>query len=368
MIPTSFSQLVGNEFVKNCLERMIDKEAIGHALLFAGPDGVGKGLFAQVVAALLMSKDDQAEGYRKKIEKGIHPDIHVYRPEGKLGLHSMQALKQMCSEVHLPPYEACCKIFIIHEADRMLSYSANALLKTFEEPPLHTKIILLTHSPASLLPTVRSRCAPFFFEAVSQEKIEEYLKAHYQAEESAIKSWASLAQGSIGRAVQLAKKGGDPNRTLLLNALSSGRFENFKALSAFVQQLADEIESGRKSLEDEAKELHKESSENFSALQKSALEKEIEGVSAMALAQEAAALFGVLLSWYRDLSLLQAGGDRRYLINRDYEDALEQAQQTGRELPLERVQKIIEEAQLGLQRSVSLNICLENLLLKLGLA
>jgi DNA polymerase III subunit delta' len=246
----------------------------------------------------------------------------------------MQALRQMCSEAYLPPFEARYKVFIIHEADRMLSYSSNALLKTFEEPPLHTKIILLTHSQTALLPTIRSRCAPFFFEAISQSVIEEYLKTHYQAEEKALKSWASLAQGSIGRAVQLAKRGGDPNRTLLLNALSNGKFEDFKSLAGLVQQLAEEIESGRKLLEDEVKEVHKEASENFSAWQKGALEKEIEGVSAMALVQEATALFGTLLSWYRDLSLLQSGGERRYLINLDYEEALEQALQIGQGLPL----------------------------------
>ncbi len=129
---TSFSQLVGNDFVKSCLQRMLDKKAVGHALLFAGIDGIGKSLFAQAVAASLMLEEDPDGKHRSKIEKGIHPDIHLYRPEGKLGLHSMQALRQMCEEVYLPPYEANCKVFIIHEADRMLSYSANALLKTLK--------------------------------------------------------------------------------------------------------------------------------------------------------------------------------------------------------------------------------------------
>lgn len=363
MIPTCFSQLIGNERMKSCLKRVLEKKAMGHALLFSGPEGIGKSLFAYVVAAALMSEG--GDQHRRKIESGNHPDVHVYRPEGKLGLHSIQALRHMCEEVHLPPYEANCKVFIVHAADRMLSYSANALLKTFEEPPPQTKIILLTHSHATLLPTILSRCTTYFFHPISQILIVDYLKQHYPAEESQLKFWANLAEGSLGNAVQFARQKGDANRSVLLEALSAGKFTSFKDLTHLTQILVNEIDARKKILEEEAKELHRQSLEHLSAVQHHAFEKELEGVAAMGALHETNTLFYAIASWYRDLHLLQIGGDKQYLINQDYAEALEVAVQLGQNLPLEKVQKAIEEARLGLQRSMSLNICLENLFLKL---
>jgi DNA polymerase-3 subunit delta' len=362
---TDFSQLVGNDFVKNCLIRMLEKNAVGHALLFAGIDGIGKGLFAQAVAASLILAEDPEGKHRAKIEKGIHPDIHIYRPEGKLGLHSMQTLRQMCDEVHLPPYEANCKVFIIHEADRMLSYSANALLKTFEEPPPRTKIILLSHSHTALLPTILSRCATFYFEAIEQIKIENYLKQHFQTDEPSLKCWAGLAQGSLGRAIQLAKRGGDPTRQTILKLLSKENNQDFKVITHVCSELVKEIEANRKLVEEESKDYYKDLSSNATAAMLNAIEKEMEGMSAISLVQETGALFSVILSWYRDLHLLAVNGPRNLLINVDCEQALDHAYQRGRLLPLETVQKAIQEAKLALQRSVSLTICLENLFLKL---
>ena len=141
MNPWCFSQIIGNEEIKKRLTRMLSKRAIGHALLFSGPDGIGKSLFAWAFAAQLMAEYDPEIDHARKIQSGQHPDIHIYRPEGKIGLHSIQSLRQLSQEVHLPPYEASWKVFIIHDADRMLSYSANTLLKTFEEPPPRTVII-----------------------------------------------------------------------------------------------------------------------------------------------------------------------------------------------------------------------------------
>ena len=85
--PTCFDQILGNEEVKTQLNSMLAKNAIGHSLLFAGPDGVGKSLFAYVLAAKLFANGSLAESHLHKIRTGIHPDIHLYRPEGKLGLH-----------------------------------------------------------------------------------------------------------------------------------------------------------------------------------------------------------------------------------------------------------------------------------------
>lgn len=367
MIPTHFNQLIGNSSIKTYLTRMIEKRAISHSLLFAGPEGVGKSLFAHALAALTICGQEEQSYHRRKIESGNHPDIRIYRPEGKLGLHSMQALRQFSEEVYVPPYEASWKVFIVHDAERMLSYSANALLKTFEEPPLHTMIILLSSAPASLLPTILSRCRTLHFQSLTEGEIAQFLREQHQLTEQEAGRLAQLAQGSLSRAILLLKQKGDPNRELLLKMLSQGKGGAYKTLTSTVQSLVDQIETSKKQAEEAAKEeLYKMPIEHLSAHQSHLLEKELEGRVTMSLFTEVNALFEHLLSWYRDLHLLHLKGGLSYMINKDYLTELEQVVQQGDLLALETVQKAIQEAHLALQRSTALSICLENLFLKLG--
>lgn len=347
---------------------MLSKKAIGHSLLFAGPEGVGKSLFAYALATQLICGEKQNSHHLPKLKTGHHPDVHIYRPEGKLGLHSVQTLRELCEEVHFPPHEAEWKIFIIHEADRMLTYSANALLKTLEEPPPQTLMILLSSSPASLLPTIISRCRTLNFEELSQHEVREFLKERYQLEDDKLETIVHLAQGSLSRALSLIERGTDPNRHLLFKTLDQGGVTTYKALSSLVQSLTGEIEKAKKQVEEVAKEeLQKQAPDGLSAHQQHALEKELEGRVAMIMIHEFNALLEILLSWYRDLHLLKLNGSEELLINKDYLFQLRNALQRGNIPSLEHIQAAIEETRLALQRSTTLNICLENLLLKLNL-
>ena len=366
MIPTDFSQIIGNDPIKNQLNSMVSKRAVGHALCFAGPEGIGKSLFAWALSARIMAEFDPGKDHARKIQIGQHPDIHVYRPEGKLALHSIQSMRQLSDEVSLPPYEASWKAFIIHDADRMLSYSANALLKTFEEPPPRTLIILLSRLKTALMPTILSRCSTLHFQSLADREIDQFLKKRYSLEDEPRTRIVRLAQGSAARAVRLAEQG-DEVRTQLLNLMAQGPLGNYKRLKEGVQALSEQVESAKKHAEESAKgELSATQGDQMNAAQRTALEKELEGITALALAQEAKALFEMILSWNRDLQVLLLGGSNSHLTNPDYAEYLEQAVQRGEFLPLAQVQQAVNEAYLSLQRSTSLAICLETLLLKLG--
>jgi DNA polymerase-3 subunit delta' len=364
-MPTSFCSLVGNHAIKNYLNRMIQNNAIGNSLLFAGPNGVGKSLFAYALAAQLICRPEIDVQQRHKIENGIHPDIHIYRPEGKLGLHSIQSLRELNLEVHLPPYESNSKVFIIHEAERMLSVSANALLKTFEEPPPKTVIILLSQSKSALLPTIISRCRTLHFQPIAQEEIKKAIIQKIGLEEETAQTIANLSQGSLGRAFQLAQTQAGTNHLYLLEALAKLPMVNYKELTQMIGQLTEQIEASKKIAEEAIKEELLKSSDSLSAAQQHQLEKEIEGISTQVFFQEVEILFNQLLSWYRDLHLFHLIPNSSFLIHTDYIQILEQAVQRGNLLPLQFVQKSIDEARLSLQRSTALNICLENLFLKL---
>lgn len=363
-----FLPLIGNEMIKAHLQRMLQKRTIANSFLFAGADGIGKSLFAQALAAALICQNDPHGIQRLKIKQGNHPDIQHFRPEGKLGMHSIQSLRQLNELVHFPPYEADWKIFIIHEAERMLSYSANALLKTFEEPPAFTAIILVSSYPQSILPTILSRCRTVRFQPISQQDIEAFLVQRYQIAEPKAKIIAKQANGSLGKAIHLIEREENPNREVIFKVLSKGRLENYQDLIRLVNHLSDSIENTKKQAEALAKEeFCKVPMENFSAQQQHLIEKELEGAVAISQTQSIYALFDLILSWYRDLHLLLLRVDPAYLFNPDYTSNLEQVVQYGNLISLEKIQKMIDEARLSVQKSVSLPICLENLFLKLNL-
>jgi DNA polymerase-3 subunit delta' len=366
MHPTCFSQIIGNVEIKNQLARMVSKRAIGHAFLFAGPEGVGKSLFAWALAARLLHEYEPEKDHAKKIANGQHPDVHIYRPEGKLGLHSIQALRELSDEVHLPPFEASWKVFIIHDAERMLSYSANALLKTFEEPPPRTLIILISRSQSALLPTIVSRCCTLHFQLISPQLMHDFLKQRFpELEEATCNNIVRQAQGSLGRALKLASQG-DAVRAALLRLLAQGPLANYRALQEGIQSISEQIESAKKQAEEKAKgELYRVPNDQLSVQQQHALEKELEGLTALALTQEAQTIFEWILSWYRDLHLLLLGGSFSHLSNPDFQGELEQAVQRGDFKPLDQVYQAVENAHLALQRSTPLPLCLENLFLKL---
>jgi DNA polymerase III subunit delta' len=162
-----FSKIVGNELAKSALKRMVEQKSVPNTLLFYGPDGIGKSLFALGLAELLMGSQ-----HAHKLATLNHPDLHIFRPEGKSAIHTMESVRKLIDEVALPPFEAPVKVFIIHDANQMLPYSSNALLKTFEEPSFHSYFILLTSAIDAMLPTIVSRCRKVPFFPIPQQEIE----------------------------------------------------------------------------------------------------------------------------------------------------------------------------------------------------
>ncbi|MEM8727512.1 MAG: hypothetical protein AAGE99_02200 [Chlamydiota bacterium] len=138
-----------------------------HSLLLEGPTSLRKKECAETFARALL-----------KTEKKDCPDLRILYPEGKGNHHPIDAIKQLIQETTLPPFEADRRVFMIHEADRMLPTSSNALLKTLEEPVSKVTVILLTSDVASLLPTVVSRCLRIFLEkgeALEEDRLSEQM-------------------------------------------------------------------------------------------------------------------------------------------------------------------------------------------------
>ena len=133
--------------------------------------------------------------------KKEHPDIHLILPDPKSDQHPVANMRQLIQEAGLPPFEAPIKIFIIHDAEKMLPASSNALLKTLEEPPPHTHFILLTSQPELLLPTIVSRCCKIPFFPIPDDELANHIMQKFHTDGKKI---ALLAQGSMSQAVRRA--------------------------------------------------------------------------------------------------------------------------------------------------------------------
>lgn len=362
-----FESLVGNPSIKDCLSRIIRKNIIGNSFLFAGPDGVGKSLFALEFAKEVLCRDDSSGSHRCKMEAGCHPDFHLYKPEGKTGMHTIDAMRQFCTEVNMPPYEAKNKVFVILEAERMLPYSANALLKTFEEPTLDSLIILVSSRPSALLTTILSRCRKFNFQALSPNDIVQILEKK-DFEKNRILQIAQTAQGSVSQALRLLQPEFNHRRTQLLKILSQGVIQDYTQLSLYSQQLAKEIEA---EAENESVVLREVLMKGFldkpSAVQQQAIEKEIEGIVAMQERNSVNSIFEIILSWFRDLELLAVSNATNDVFNQEFILELINARQKGATCTLEKAFKAIQETRISLDRSTNLSICLENLFLKINM-
>lgn len=227
--------LIGNSTNKALLEHMLVKKALPPVLLFYGPAGIGKALFARELAEKLI-----------QTTKKEPPDIHILVPEGKTQQHPVEAIREMIKEVGMPPFEAPCKVFIIEDADRMLPASSNALLKVLEEPPSDTYIILTSSDSSRILPTILSRCAQMQFFQIPEEEIAQALVQRLEISQEEAKKLAVLSEGSLGKALFIANH---PHKKQLGELLQA---QDYPTLMEAISDLDDTLDLSE---DDEAERL-----------------------------------------------------------------------------------------------------------------
>ncbi|MDT4955865.1 MAG: polymerase subunit delta [Acidobacteriota bacterium] len=246
-----FDHLAGNQRVKDILCRMLATGRVPGALLFAGEDGVGKKLFALELAKALnclapvgieacdkcssclrisQSKFPDytdADDNKKRLIRSDHPDVALARPYNRiLRIGPMRELEQ---EANFRPFEGKARIFIIEDAARLNEASSNALLKTLEEPPRTSHLILITSRPASLLPTIRSRCQMIRFAPLAPAEIEAHLLKGKQASPKDARLLSRVARGSIGRALSTDLETYRLHREAMLDVLGALALTNDRA-------------------------------------------------------------------------------------------------------------------------------------------
>ena len=302
----ALSDVIGQDTAVSILLKTIRRERISSSYLFAGESGIGK-KFTAMNFAKALNCQKTVDSYRpsvrmndsrftpdtsrlidacdecpscRKIDAGMHPDVLLISPEsGQIRIEEIRAIDEILS---LTAFEGRTKVVVVDDAETMNQYAANAFLKTLEEPPSDSLIILVSSKPDRLPDTIQSRCSRINFAPLSHEACERVIKKVITEEKAAGKKTGKLAELNA-------------ERLSLLVRLSMGRPGNVVA--------GDLIEER----------------EWFLKLLKEMMNAEKDG---WASREEIEKWFDFMIIMFRDMAVLKVTGDKANIINADLTDDL----------------------------------------------
>ncbi|HLA84689.1 MAG TPA: AAA family ATPase, partial [Thermoguttaceae bacterium] len=259
----------GHDRIVEQFRRAAARGRLASSFLFAGPSGIGKRSFALALARALLC-ETRSEAVLDpcgqcpacaQVAAGTHPDVlQVAKPADKsylplellLGDKEHRGRRGLCHDIGLKPFAGGRRIAIIDDADYLNAEGANCLLKTLEEPPPRSVLILVGTSPARQLPTIRSRCQLVRFDPLPEATVAELLLARGHAKDAAeARRMAAHGEGSPERAVELAGEELWSFRETLLGQLASPSLDSLRMagmISEFVEAAGREAPARRERL------------------------------------------------------------------------------------------------------------------------
>ena len=358
-------QLIGQERATTVLRNAIRRGRVAHAYLFRGPESVGKStaalLFAQYLncEAIRAGEDGRACGRCRScrlIEKRSHPDVRFLTPsdDSDQSVIPIERIREeFVYDVNLRPVIGRYKIYVIDPADRTAPLAIHTVLKALEEPPRYTVIVLVTSVPASLPPTIPSRCQQIAFQLAGTDAVEQHLLT-LALDPAEAASLARLSGGRIAWAIRAAQRPEVLAARRNLLDLCAGLKE--RGLPGSLRA-AEEIKLQAAGLARAAVEAGSDSS----------AEEDTSGVGTAAVGERAVRgelpwCLDVIVSWYRDLLAAGQGGS---LLNPDYKSALGQEVGTAACRRAERAIERILATRRAIQRNANLDLALESLAIEL---
>ena len=328
--PTTFcgpmqQPIIGHEQIITQLHHGIQSNRVAGAYLFAGPASVGKEAVARYFAKSIncLESDESACGdclSCRKIDAGNHPDIQIVSPSG--AWVKIDQIRELQKRIVYRPLEGALKVVILTQAERMNLEAANCLLKTLEEPPAESVLILLTANLDALLPTIRSRCQIIQFRPLPAPELALYLSKRFRLDEPQALSVATLAGGAVGKALTL------------LESRADEEFEGEQRLDERIPEIlttTDHLAVFR---------IAEQLSDN---------PDELDG----------------LVTWYRDLLLLHQSAPSELLTHIYHIDTLKGLVPRYSRLHLQSAIKTIFETKKALSRNINATLALEVMTLKL---
>ena len=288
----SFATFPEQEEAKRLLASAL-AEGPAHAYLFHGPRGVGKRAAALAFAGELL-------GDPGRVSRGAHPDLYVLEPLGDQ--IRIDPIRELRRDLHMRPFEAGRRVYLIFKAHLMNEDAADALLKDLEEPPDYAVIVLVADELGPLPETIRSRCQLIPFRRLSQRAIRELL-ASRGAAGSQLEALARVAAGRLDRAERLLDPKAGKRRDDLIALARSVYLE-----PEFRPAAAERVVSGlarSQGAEARAKAEEAGGGEETAKQQEQRVARATRGAER----EEVLEALELLAGWYRDLAVAATGAE-----------------------------------------------------------
>jgi DNA polymerase-3 subunit delta' len=258
----SWQRVRGHDALIEGFRRAIQRDRLAHAYLFVGPAGVGKRLFAGELAKALLCENNSASALDAcdrcpaclQVEAGTHPDCFAAgRPPDSPNL-PIEVVRELCRNLALKPARGQRKVAILDDADDLndpitLHAAANAFLKTLEEPPPGSVLLLIGTSPEQQLSTIVSRCQVIRFTPLLDSVVADILRQSGMDDTAFVEKLTRLSDGSPGTALALADPALWEFRRTLLKGVVQPRFDSVglaRAWTEFVEGAGKESAAQRR--------------------------------------------------------------------------------------------------------------------------
>lgn len=323
-------------------------EGPAHAYLFHGPRGVGKRRAAFAFAAELL-------GAPERVGRGVHPDLYVLEPLGdQIRIDPIRHLRR---DLHMRPFEAERRVYLVLRAHLMNEDAADALLKDLEEPPPYATIVLVADELGLLPPTIRSRCQLVPFRRLSQRAIKAFLSSRGLQGEP-LDALARVAAGRLDRAERLLDEDAGERRSGLIELARSvyldPAFDSGQASRRVTDFAHERGARARAQAEQETQvdETTREAEQRSKRAGRGAEREEI--LDALDL----------LAGWYRDLMVVAAGANGA-VLNSDRLAELSADGVPERGAAAERAAAVVRDVWRSFEFNVQPGLALEALFVRL---
>jgi DNA polymerase-3 subunit delta' len=280
-------------------KRLLDaavKDGPAHAYLFHGPRGVGKRQATRELAAKLL-------GDERRVLRGAHPDLYMLEALGEM--IRIDAIRELRRDLHMRPFEADRRVYLIFDAHLLNEEAADALLKDLEEPPSYAVLVLVADDLGPIPETIRSRCQLVPFSRLSEGAVREVLEARAPGlSDSERTALARVSAGRLDRMERLLDEHAAARRAALLEvARAAYRDDTFEPADA----AALVVEASRQRA-GEAKEREEEAIAGFDLPAREA-EQRVRRAGRGAEREELLDSLDELAAWYRDLIAVAVGAE-----------------------------------------------------------
>jgi len=218
-VAITFDQVIAQPGAVRTLRRALETDRLASSYLFVGPTGVGKERTALALGQALVCPERPRVGCGRcgpchRVAAEAHPDVRLFRPrdDGNRNIQVDVLRQEILPVAQYAPFEGPAALLVFPDADvsfpEIHAQSANALLKTLEEPRANVHFALLTSRPDRLLPTIRSRTQRVRFHRLPDQVLDRILREHGVGDEGERAAAIALADGRADRALALAEEGG----------------------------------------------------------------------------------------------------------------------------------------------------------------